>query len=61
MNSESFIIITSSDIKLMQEALRNYSVEGIMIKHKNYLLRKLYSIQSSLNKSQNKELYIQKI
>ena len=61
MNSESFITITSSDIKLMQEALRDYSVEGIMIKNKNYLLRKLYSLQSSLNKSQNKELYIQKI
>ena len=60
MNSESFITITSSDIKLMQEALRDYSVEGIMIKHKNCLLRKLYSIQSLLNKSQNKELYIQK-
>lgn len=61
MNSESFITITSSDIKLMQEALRDYSVEGIMIKNKNCLLRKLYSIQSSLNKFQNKELYIYKI
>jgi len=60
MNSELFITITSSDIKLMQEALRDYSVEGIMIKNKNCLLRKLYSIQSLLNKSQNKELYIQK-
>lgn len=60
MNSESFIIITSSDIKLMQEALRDYSVEGIMIKNKNCLLRKLYSIQSLLNNSGNKELYIQK-
>ena len=60
MNSESFITITSSDIKLMQEVLRDYSVEGIMIKNKNCLLRKLYSIQSLLNKSQNKELYIQK-
>ena len=64
MNTESFITITSSDINLLQLSLRNYIQENPAVNIKGEaadVLRKLYSLQSSLNKSQNKELYIQKI
>ena len=64
MNTELFITITSSDINLLQLSLRNYIQENPAVDIKGEasdVLRKLYAIQSSLNKSQNKELYIQKI
>ena len=64
MNKPTFITLNLSDISLLQEALRNY-YQTKEIKTENFMnsvystLRKLYSIQVSLNKSSNKELYIQ--
>lgn len=64
MNNEKFITITISDISLLQESLRNY-YETKQIKTENFqnqtysVLRKLYSIQVSLQNSSSKELYIQ--
>jgi len=66
MKDENFITITGSDISLLQEALRNY-YQTKEIKTESFMdsvystLRKLYSIQVSLNKSPNKELYIQNL
>ena len=64
MNKPTFITLDKTDISLLQEALRNY-YQTKEIKTENFMnsvystLRKLYSIQVSLNKSSNKELYIQ--
>ena len=65
MNSEKFITITISDISLLQEALRNYCKTKPIVTENfqnqiNSTLRKLYSIQVSLQNSSSKELYIQK-
>lgn len=63
MNTDNYIVINSSDINLLQLSLRNYIQENpaVDIKGKaSDVLRKLYSIQVSLNKSSSKELYIQK-
>ena len=66
MKKENFIKITSSDVSLLQEALRNY-YQNKEIKTENFMnsvystLRKLYSIQVCLNNSEKKELYIQKV
>lgn len=63
MNNEKNIILNLADISILQEALRNYC-ETKQIKTESFqkqthsTLRKLYSIQVSLNKSPNKELYI---
>lgn len=66
MNNKKNIILNLADISLLQEALRNY-YQTKEIKTENFMnsvystLRKLYSIQVSLNKSSNKELYIQNL
>jgi len=63
MNSENFIAINDSDIKLLQESLKFYSQKYPVIDDEqiNSTLRKLYSLRVYLNKSQNKELYISKL
>lgn len=66
MNNDKIIILNLTDISLFQEALRNY-YETKQIKTESFqnqvysTLRKLYSIEVSLNKSPNKELYIQSL
>lgn len=66
MKDEKIIILNLTDVLLLQEALRNY-YETKTIRTENFqkqtysTLRKLYSIQVSLNKSSSKELYIQSL
>ena len=64
MKSETFTTITKSDISILQNAVRfhiqNYPIVSESDQRLS-LLRKLYSIESSLNKSPDKELYIQNI
>ena len=66
MNNDKIIILNLADISFLQEALRNY-YETKQIKTESFqnqvysTLRKLYSIEVSLNKSPNKELYIQSL
>lgn len=66
MKDEKIIILNLTDVSLLQEALRNY-YETKTIRTENFqnqvysTLRKLHSIQVSLNKSPNKELYIQNL
>lgn len=64
MKSETFTTITKSDISILQNALRFYIQNYPILSERDQklsLLRKLYSIECSLNKCPDKELYIQNI
>lgn len=63
MKTENFIVITDSDVELLQKSLQFYSENYPVINNQNQIsgvLRKLYSLRTLFKNSPNKELYIQK-
>ena len=62
MKTENFIVITDSDLELLQKSLQFYSENYPVINNQNQIsgvLRKLYSLRTLFKNNPNKELYIQ--